>query len=138
MPKKPSLIETQVVPLPENDRRQRRRWSAAEKKRILDEAEACEARGELGELLRKEGIYSSHLHNWRRELAQHGIVGLEPKVTGRKPLQSKSEREIAHLTRKNKELAAQLSLAQKVIELQKKAHEILGIALPSIEDDSSN
>jgi transposase-like protein len=138
MPKKPSAIETQVVPRPENDRRQRRRWSAAEKKRILDEAAACEARGELGELLRKEGIYSSHLHNWRRDFEQEGLVGLEPKPTGRKPLQTESEREIAKLTRKNSQLAAQLSLAQKVIELQKKAHEILGIALPSIEDDSSN
>lgn len=138
MPKKPTIIENQVVPRPENDRRQRRSWSAAEKKRILDEAEACEARGELGELLRKEGIYSSHLHNWRRDLEQNGLKGLEPKPTGRKPLQTESEREISKLTRKNEQLTAQLSLAYKVIELQKKAHEILGIALPSIEDDSSS
>jgi hypothetical protein len=138
MPEKPSLIETQVVPLPENDRPQRQRWSTAEKKRFFDEGEACEAYGERGELLRKEGIYSSHLHNSRRELAHHGIIGLETKLTRRWPFQSESEREFAQLTRKNNQLAAQWSLAHKVVEVQKEAHEILGMALPSIEDDSSS
>ena len=138
MPKKPSANRTEVVPSPENDRRKRRRWSATDKRRILAAAADCNARGELGELLRKEGIYSSHLHNWRNELEKHGLAGLEPKPTGRKPIHTADEQQVAKLTLRNAKLSAQLDLARKVIDLQKKAHEILGIALPSIEDDSSN
>lgn len=139
MPKPPTISDpdTEVVPDPINDRPQRRRWTAVQKKRILDAADACQNRGDVGELLRKEGIYSSHLHNWRKQLTRHGMKGLEPKRAGRKPTRDKSALEIARLQGKNHRLAAELLLTRKVIELQVKAHEILGITLPSIEDDSS-
>ena len=137
MPKPPTPIPTEVIPDPNNDRPQRRRWTASAKQRILEQADACEKRGDLGQLLRKEGIYSSHLHNWRRQLENRGIEGLEPKRPGPKPLRSTVEIELARVQKRNTRLSAELELARKVIELQVKAHEILGLALPSIEDVSS-
>lgn len=65
MPKPKTNPETEVVPTRQNDRRQRRRFSAEEKARILAEADACTERGQLGKLMHREGIYSSHLTNWR-------------------------------------------------------------------------
>ncbi|RMF57075.1 MAG: hypothetical protein D6746_11590, partial [Bacteroidetes bacterium] len=62
---KPTNHKTEVIAAAENDRRQRRRFSAEEKERILREADACTERGELAQLLRREGLYSSHLAAWR-------------------------------------------------------------------------
>ena len=67
MPKPPSdLPDTQVMPDPARDKRQYRSFSVEDKKRILAQAEACRARGELGALLRRENIYSAQLQTWRR------------------------------------------------------------------------
>lgn len=131
---KPTSTETEVVAAPENDRRQRRRWSIEEKKRILKDAEACSKRGELAALLRREGIYSSHLSNWRRQLKAHGEKGLARQKPGPKPKKDAKDRKIAQLEKKAARLEQKLELADKLIDLQKKAHEILGIALPRIED----
>lgn len=130
---KPTSKTTQVVASPENDRRQRRRFTAEYKARILEEAEACE-RGELGELLRREGLYSSHLATWRNELKHKGLEGLEPSKPGRKPAKDAKDRRIEELEKRNAKLEKQLRISEGLIDLQKKAHEILGIALPRIED----
>lgn len=130
---KPKSKRTEVVASPENDKRQRRHFSAEEKARILAEADAC-SRGELGELLRREGIYSSHLTNWRAQLKQKGVEGLEPAKPGRKPAKDAKDRRIEQLEKKTAKLEKELRISQGLIELQQKAHEILGIALPRIED----
>jgi len=133
MPKPPS--STEVVADPRLDRRQRRRFSAEDKLRILREADACTERGERSALLRREGIYSSHLNHWRAQLQQQGVEGLAPKKSGRKALRDGKDRRIEKLEREKARLAKKLELAEKVIALQIKAHEILGIALPRIEDE---
>lgn len=132
---KASAPPPEVVADPRHDRRVRRTFTAADKLRILAEADACGERGELAELLRREGIYSSHLTAWRTQLARHGTEGFEPKTPGPKPKYDAKDRQIADLERKSKKLERELELARKLIDLQIKAHEILGIALPRIEDE---
>ena len=134
MPKPNPNPETEVVPTPQNDRRQRKRFAPEDKTRILKEADACKARGELGALLRKEGIYSSHLTNWRAQLHREGAAGLTPKRPGPKPSKDEKDRRIEKLEKEKAKLEKELRISQKLIELQIKAHEILGIALPRIED----
>ena len=68
MPKPPTKPPTEIVASEENDRRQRRRFTSEYKRRILAEADRCTERGQLGTLLRKEGLYSSHLTDWRKQL----------------------------------------------------------------------
>lgn len=119
--------------------RPRRSFSAAEKLRIVKEAATCVASGERGAveaLLRREGIYSSLLSSWRLQLGVHGAAGLEARKPGRKPKLDAKDRRIAELTKRNAKLERKLELADKLIALQKKAHEILGIALPEIDDES--
>lgn len=118
--------------------RRRRRFSAADKLRILKAAEAALASGERGALealLRKEGIYSSHLSAWRQQLATAGNQGLAPRKPGRKPTLTETERELLALKKKNAQLERKLKIANAVIELQKKAHAVLGIALPTLDED---
>ncbi|MDM8005906.1 MAG: transposase [Phycisphaerae bacterium] len=124
---------TEVVAEPENDRRRRRRFSAEDKRRILAEADACE-RGELASLLRREGIYSSHLTQWRAAREAEGLSGLEPRKAGRKPRRDDKDRAIERLEREKAKLERELKVARSLIELQIKAHEILGVALPRVED----
>lgn len=124
------------MPPVSRNKRSRRVFSLKEKMRILKEADACStARGEIGALLRREGIYSSHLAAWRKELRLHGTAGLGPKKPGRKPLRDEKDKRIAELEKKASRLESKLSLAYKLIELQKKASEILGVTLPSASDD---
>lgn len=135
MPKPPTATETtEIVADPANDKRQRRRRSTQEKLRILAEADRCEGRGAISALLRREGIYSSHLTTWRKQLRSGGAAALEAKAPGRKPTRDERDRMIEKLEREKAQLAKKLLIAEKVIELQGKAHEILGIALPRVED----
>lgn len=134
MPKRPSPESTEIQADPRNDRRQRRRWSAERKLQILEEYDALD-RGERAALLRREGIYSSHISHWRLQLQQQGVDGLQPKTPGRKAKQDVKDRRIAHLEKKAAKLERELEIARKVIDLQVKAHEILGVALPRIEDE---
>jgi transposase len=131
---KPKSESNEVVASPHNDRRHRRRYSAEYKERILAEADACTDRGQLGALLRREGLYSSHLHMWRRQRSEQGRAGLEPRQPGRKPTRDSKDRLIEKLQRDKAKLERELRISQGLIELQKKAHEILGIALPRVED----
>ncbi len=132
---KPKTQATEVVAKPQNDRRQRRKFSDEEKERILTEADACTERGQLGELLRREGIYSSHLSTWRQQRGAGGREALAPKRPGPKPSQSAGERTIAQLERKLAALEKENRIQRKLLELSGKAHEILGLALPRIEEN---
>jgi len=109
----------------------RRRFTAEYKARILDEADRCAEPGQLGELLRREGLYSSHLSTWRTQREKGMLEGLAPKRRGRKakpknPLADENER----LQRENRRLTEKLRQAELIIDVQKKVSEILGIVLP--------
>jgi transposase-like protein len=107
----------------------RRSFSAAEKLRIVREAAACTKRGEVEALLRREGIYSSHLAAWRKQLELHGSEALAGRKPGRKPKLDAKDRRIAELEKRAARAEAKLVLAEKLIDLQKKVSAILGIDL---------
>jgi transposase-like protein len=134
---KPITKKTEVIPSPDNDRRQRRKFTAAQKARILAEADACE-RGQLSTLLRREGIYSSQLGSWRAQQQQHGLEGLANSKAGPKVTVDAKDRAIEKLERRNERLEKELRIAKALIDLQKKAHAIMGIALPESEDGDEN
>ena len=120
-------------------KRRRRVFSAADKLRIVKEADRCLAsgkRGALGELLRREGIYSSLVSTWRTQLGTHGTAGLAAKKVGRKPTLTEAERRIVELTKRNAQLEKKLHVANVLIGLQKKAHELLGVALPESDGET--
>lgn len=111
----------------------RRRFAAVEKLRLVRAADAALASGERGAveaLLRKEGIYSSHLSAWRRQLTLNGKAGLTPGKPGRKPKLDAAGRALLVVTKENDALKHKLRVATAIIDLQKKAHELLGLALP--------
>jgi len=117
----------------------RRRFDATYKLRILEEADRCTQPGELGQLLRREGLYSSHLSTWRRQREEGTLQGLKPKRRGRKakrkdPLATENER----LRRENERLAQRLRQAETIIEVQKKVSEMLGIPLPEETSNGSD
>jgi transposase len=110
----------------------RRRFTSAYKAQILAEADQCMEPGELGELLRREGLYSSSLSRWRRE---RNSGTLESKQRGRKPNPNKKEtQELAKLKRDNARLTERLRQAELIIEVQKKVSEMMGIKLPEQDD----
>ena len=115
----------------------RRRFTAEEKRRILKDADACTQRGELGALLRREGIYSSHLSSWRAALAKSDLNALAPKKRGPQAKQvDPRDRRLADLERENTRLKKRVERAELVIDLQKKVSEILGITLPDTDEKS--
>jgi transposase-like protein len=116
----------------------RRRFTAEYKVRILREADRSTESGQLGALLRREGLYSSHLTTWRQQRDAGTLAGLAPKRRGRKanpdaPLIAENLR----LTRETQRLAAKLRQAETIIEIQKKLSEILGIPLPPTDNGGS-
>lgn len=120
-------------------KRPRRVFSAADKLRIVQKADRCLTQGKRGDLeamLRKEGLYSSILSAWRTELGAHGAAGLATKKPGRKPKLTEAERTNVALMKRNAELERKLHIANALIALQKKAHELLGLALPESDDES--
>lgn len=102
----------------------RRQFSAAQKQQLLRAADAC-AYGELGVLLRKEGIYHSQLMDWRRQLAHSGSAGLSRKKTGPVPKLDAKDREILGLNSKVKKLERELGIVNGLVELQKKAQALI-------------
>lgn len=99
----------------------RRRFAASEKRRILAEAEACTKPGELGALLRREGIYSSMLSTWRKQCDRANETALEPRKRGRKADPAHAERvRVEKLERENARLQRELTQARLIIDVQKK------------------
>jgi transposase len=109
---------------------QRRRFTARYKQGILEEAERCTQPGELGALLRREGLYSSHLTRWR---AQQRAGQLKPQKRGRKA--DPQAAELVRLQRENQRLKAQLERAELIIDAPKKLCQLLN--LPSYPEDES-
>ena len=108
----------------------RTQWSARERLRILEAADACPP-GEIGALLRREGIYSSHLSRWRRQRTQAELASLEPKRRAApSPAMHAQAAELARLQRENQRLQAKLTQAEVIIDVQKKLATLFGITLP--------
>lgn len=105
---------------------ERRRFTAEYKSRILAESERCAAPGALGALLRREGLYSSHLATWRRQREEGMGVGLTPKRRGRKSKKDPLAGENARLLRENEWLREKLRKAELIIDVQKKVAALLG------------
>ena len=97
----------------------------------MEEADGCSQAGELGLLLRREGLYASLLSTWRRQRDEGVLAGLAPKRRGRKAQRKDAAAlENERLRRENERLAQRLKQAETIIEVQKKVSEMLGIALP--------
>lgn len=110
---------------------ERRRFTAEYKRKILKEADGCSRPGELGALLRREGLYSSHLAAWRRAREQGGLAGLTPKKRGpRAKVADPRDQRIVELERDNRRLKARLERAEALIEVQKKVALLLGSDAP--------
>lgn len=111
--------------------KRRRVFSPAEKLRIVREAAACPP-GEVQVLLRREGIYSSHLAAWRRALEAHGVEGMAGRQRGRKAKFDAKDRRIQELEKQLLVARKELEVQQAMVELQKKVSRLLGIeVLPS-------
>ena len=119
--------DPEVVP-----RAKRRQFSARYKLQILEEVDQCDQPGQIGAVLRREGLYSSHLTTWRRQRAAGQLQGLRPKKRGRKP--DPQAVELARLQRENERLKARLEQAETIIEVQKKLSQMLGLA-PAEKDE---
>jgi transposase len=113
---------------------QRRVFTAEQKRRILSEIDHCQ-RGEAGVILRREGLYSSTIIRWRKELRE----ALTPRKRGRKASEATALRkQNDRLQRDNERLRRQLQQAEKIMEIQKKVSEILNVMLPENDYEVEN
>ena len=123
----PPLLDPEVPA-----RHRRRRFTTAYKLEILRKADGCTRPGELGALLRREGLYSSHLVAWRRQRTQ----GLTPKPRGRK--KTAVDPRVKTLEQANRRLTSRLAQAEAIIAFQKKVAELLGIPLKPFAPDETD
>jgi transposase-like protein len=124
-PTKRPAADMEVVP-----RARRRHFTNADKRRILEAAERCTKPGEIGALMRREGVYSSSLSTWRRQREAADLAALAPQKRGPKADPNRAEAlHIAQLTRDNDRLKSRLDKALLVIEVQKKLAALLGHTL---------
>lgn len=128
-PAAPPRVDAEVAAKPK-----RRQFTAEYKKRILAEADAATQPGAIGALLRREGLYSSHLTTWRQERAA-GIAQAFSKKRGPKPRRNAMADENAQLRRQNERLTEQLRKAELIIEVQKKVAALLGNTMPKINPE---
>jgi transposase-like protein len=136
---KDDQVATNAPPDPEVEARpRRRRFTAKYKLEVLSKADACKNEpGEIGELLRREGLYSSHLTEWRRQRDEGALAALGRK-RGRKPNpDSELIRENERLRRELARLQKRLDRAEVIIDVQKKVSALLGIPLSAPDSDES-
>lgn len=112
---------------------QRRRFTAEYKLRILREVERAKAPGDIGAILRREGLYSSHLVTWRRERDRVAKAGLAARQRG--PKAKTKDPRVQQLERENATLRRRLQRVETMLEIQKKASELLGIPLSPRDSD---
>ncbi|MBF0116783.1 MAG: transposase [Magnetococcales bacterium] len=130
-----------VVPIKERpdpevvEKARRRTFSAEYKRRILEKADRCTESGEIGSLLRREGLHSSHLTKWRQQRDEGVLTGLAPRRRGpRKEEINPLAQKVAAQEREIERLRKKLERAEVIIEFQKKTSELLGIALTPEQD----
>ena len=128
-------LPTRSGPVPDPEvtaRHARRRFTTKYKLEILRKADACTQPGQMGELLRKEGLYSSHLVTWRLGREE----GLTPKKRGRKAVPV--DPRVKKVEQENRRLLRRLQKAEAIIDFQKKVHELLGIPLKPFESEEDD
>ena len=130
-----------VAPLPDPEvsvYTPRRRFTPAYKARIVEEAMACTEPGQIGALLRREGLYSSALTLWRRQYQSGALQALKDDKRGRKRTRGGRDQELERLQREVERLNKKLSQAELIIDIQKKVAAILGnpIETPSSNEDA--
>lgn len=131
--KAPGIPDPEVEACPK-----RRRFSAAYKARIVEEAEGCTEPGDIGALLRREGLYSSQLSKWREQYRTGALDALRDDKRGRKRRRNPLEDEVARLRKENARLSGRLDKAEAIIEIQKKVAAMLGNPLPSVEHEQGD
>ena len=114
------MPETEVA-----EKAQRRQYTAEYKLRILQEVDACNEKGEIGALLRREGLYSSLIYKWREQRNRGSLEGLSAHKRG--PKVDSRAVEIAKLQRENERLRKRLEQAELIIDVQKKVAQMLGV-----------
>jgi len=125
-PSSDQVPDPEVVP-----KAKRRKFTKRDKLRILKAADACTKPGQLGALLRSEGVYSSYLTRWRQQLEAGQLATKKP---GR-PAGDPSDKELARLRRENARLAKKLEQAEVIIDVQKKLSDLLGLNNDKTEKD---
>jgi transposase len=129
----PGRPETEVT-----EKGKRRSFTGEYKQRILREAAACKEPGAVGALLRREGLYSSHLTHWRKEAGRGELARLTPKKRGPQPKAvNPRDRELLEAQREVARWKKRAERAEALVEVQKKVSQLLGIALPTNEDEKS-
>ena len=123
--------DPEVVP-----RAKRRSYAASYKLGVLEEADNCDKPGQIGALLRREGLYSSHLTTWRRQRREGELSGLTPKKRGRKGDEQRAE--LSKLRKENESLRRQLQQAELIIEAQKKLSEALSMSMAEVEAEENS
>jgi transposase-like protein len=125
-----------AAPDPEVEAKPRRRkFSAAYRLRILEEVDRCHGPGEIGRLLRREGLYSSHLASWRKARREGSLAALSPKKRGAKPkARNPLEPKVRQLEAKVTRLEAELEKAHTILDVQEKVAGLLGLRLERGKD----
>ncbi len=125
------IPDPEVVP-----KAKRRQFTAKYKLRIVREADACTEPGQIGSLLRREGLYSSYLSKWRQQREDGQLQALSSKKRGRKP-EDPSVEELAQLQRENERLRVRLEQAEIIINVQKKLSKLLGLTTDTTESNEN-
>ena len=129
-PRAGAAPDPEVLPKPT-----RRQFTAEYRLRILEEADRCTGRGEVGRLLRREGLYSSHLANWRKARPEGALSGLRPKRRGRKPTEANPlTPKVKRLEAKVKRLERELAAAHTILDVQGRVAGLLGFSLEDGKD----
>jgi transposase-like protein len=128
---KRDIRDTEVVP-----KAKRRQFSVAYKKRILSEVDDCTEAGQIGAILRREGLYSSHLSTWRRQRERGELASALSGSRGR-PVRPEAEQEVTRLRQENERLQQRLAQAEAIIDVQKKVSQLIGLTLTSSQPDEA-
>lgn len=115
----------------------RRQFTAAYKLEMVEAADRCSELGQIGALLRREGLYSSQLSTWRNQRQQGQLQALSDNKRGRKAtIPHPVQQELEQLRRENQRLRHTLQQAELIIDIQKKASQLMGISLSPINHDA--
>ncbi len=125
----PARPDPEVVAKPK-----RRQFSAQYRLRILEEADRCTEPGEVGRLLRREGLYTSHLSAWRKARREGSLAGLTPRKRGAKPKRDPQAARVRELEAKVARLEKELATAHTILEVQGKVAGLLGFSLKDGKD----
>jgi transposase-like protein len=121
------IRDTEVVP-----KAKRREFSLAYKNQILSEVDSCTKAGQIGSILRREGLYSSHLTTWRRQRERGELAGSRGR-----PAKPEAEQAVTRLRQENERLQHRLAQAEAVIDIQKKVSQLIGLTLHNSQPDEA-